>query len=106
MGYHLSFVNPGSHEVALALRYAIWQKHYGPEYELREKWEACGLPEYIVTDRAKEFKSAHLGRVAVDLGIKLRLRLYTEQGGVVERLFLGMKNEFTSKLPGFTAFLR
>lgn len=101
MGYHLSFVNPGSHEVALALRHAIWQKHYGPEYELHEKWEACGLPEYIVTDRAKEFKSAHLRRVAVDLGIKLRLRLYTEQGGVVERLFLGIKNEFTSKLPGY-----
>lgn len=101
MGYHLGFVNPGSHEVALALRHAISHKDYGPEYELDQKWEACGLPEYIVTDRAKEFKSAHLCRVAVDLGIKLRLRLYTEQGGVVERLFLGTKNEFTSKLPGY-----
>lgn len=101
MGYHLGFVNPGSHEVALALRHAIWYKNYSPEYELDRPWEACGLPEYIVTDRAKEFKSAHLCRVAVDLGIKLRLRLYTEQGGVVERLFLGTKNEFTSKLPGY-----
>ena len=101
MGYHLGFVNPGSHEVALALRHAIWHKDYGQEYELGQKWSACGLPEYIVTDRAKEFKSAHLCRVAIDLGIKLRLRLYTEQGGVVERLFLGTKNEFTSKLPGY-----
>ena len=101
VGYHLSFVNPGSHEVTLALRHAIWHKDYGPEYELDQKWEACGLPEYIVTDRAKEFKSAHLRRVAVELGIKLRQRQYTEQGGVVERLFLGTKNEFTSKLPGY-----
>lgn len=101
MGNHLGFANPGSHEVALALRHAILQKHYGAEYKLREKWEACGLPEYIVTDRAKEFKSAHLRRVALDLGIKLRLRLYTEQGAVIERLFLSVKNEFSSKLPGF-----
>ncbi|GAB4371139.1 MAG: hypothetical protein Kow00121_12410 [Elainellaceae cyanobacterium] len=101
MGYHLSFVNPGSHEVALALRHAILQKQYGPEYELQKTWESCGLPEYIVTDRAKEFKSAHLRRVAVELGITLRLRLYTEQGGVVERLFLGIKNEFSAKLPGY-----
>lgn len=54
---------------------------------LKKEWE-CGLPEYSVTDRAKEFKSAHLKHIASDLDIKLRLRLYTEQGGVVERLFL------------------
>ncbi|MBD2020827.1 hypothetical protein H6F43_11600 [Leptolyngbya sp. FACHB-36] len=28
--------------------------------QLKQRWEACGLPEYIVTDRAKEFKSVHL----------------------------------------------
>jgi putative transposase len=78
MGYHLSFVSPGSHQVALALRHAILPKQYGSGYECREKWDTCGLPEYIVTDRAKEFKSAHLRRVAVDLDIKLRLRLYKE----------------------------
>ncbi|XGW00046.1 MAG: DDE-type integrase/transposase/recombinase [Leptolyngbya sp. BL-A-14] len=101
MGYHLSFVSPGSHEVALALRHAILPKQYGPEYECREKWETCGLPEYIVTDKAKEFRSAHLRRVAVDLDIKLRLRLYTEQGAAIERLFLGTKNEFSSKISGY-----
>ncbi|MBM0743949.1 DDE-type integrase/transposase/recombinase [Phormidium sp. CLA17] len=101
MGCHLSFVGPGSHEVALALRHAILQKHYGPEYELREKWEACGLPEYIVTDKGKDFLSAHLRRVGIDLGIKLRRRLYTEQGAAIERPFLGIKNEYSSKLPGY-----
>jgi putative transposase len=60
MGYYLSFMSAGSHEVALALRHAMLPKHYGAEYELLKEWEVCGLPEYIVTDRAKEFKSGHL----------------------------------------------
>jgi putative transposase len=77
------------------------QKHYGSEYNLQNKWEVYGLPEYIVTDRAKEFKSAHLRHVAADLGFKMRLRLYTEQGGVVERLFLELKTEFAALMLGF-----
>ncbi|MBD2075470.1 DDE-type integrase/transposase/recombinase [Phormidium sp. FACHB-592] len=101
MGYHLSFGSAGSHEVALALRHAILQKHCEPEYQLRHEWEVCGLPEYIVTDRAKEFRSAHLKHIASDLNIKLRLRLYTEQGGIVERLFLAIKTEFSALVLGF-----
>lgn len=101
MGYYLSFDSAGSHEVALALRHAILPKQYGPEYQLQREWEACGLPAYIVTDRAKEFKSAHLKHVALALGIKLRKRLYTEQGGVVERLFLELKTEFAALILGF-----
>lgn len=101
MGYYISFGSAGSHEVALALRHAILQKHYGSEYQLQKEWEVCGLPEYIVTDRAKEFKSAHLKHIASDLNIKLRLRLYTEQGGIVERLFLELKTEFAALMLGF-----
>ena len=101
MGYYLSFMSAGSHEVALALRHAILPKHYGSEYELQKKWEVCGLPEYIVTDRAKEFKSGHLSRVAMELGFKLRLRLHKEQGGIVESSFRRIKDEFSSLLPGY-----
>ncbi|MDZ8069698.1 MAG: transposase family protein [Nostoc sp. DedQUE08] len=102
MGYHIGFESPGSYQVALALRHAIWHKHYGPEYNLKEHWKACGLPEYIVTDRAKEFKSAHLTHIATDLGgIKLRLRRYTQQGGVIERLFLQLKTEFAALIIGY-----
>jgi len=53
------------------------------------------------TDRAKEFKAAHLKHIASDLNIKLRLRLYTEQGGIVERLFLELKTEFAALILGF-----
>jgi putative transposase len=86
MGYYLSLMSAGSHEVALAWRHVILPKQYGAEYELLKEWEVCGLPEYIVTDCTKEFKSGHLRRVAMELGFKLRLRLHKEQGGIVERL--------------------
>lgn len=101
MGHHTGFESPGSHEVALALRHAILQKHYTPEYNLQKDCEVCGIPEYVVTDRAKEFKSAHLRHIAADLDFKMRLRLYTEQGGVVERSFLGLKTEFAALVLGF-----
>lgn len=102
MGFHMGFEAPGSHQVALALRHAISQKHYGPEYKLIHQPEVCGTPEYVVTDHAKEFKKAlHLKRIALDLGFKMRFRLHTEQGGVMERLFLELKNEIASLLPGY-----
>ncbi|HLO88280.1 MAG TPA: hypothetical protein VK203_25200, partial [Nostocaceae cyanobacterium] len=37
----------------------------------------------------------------VDLDFKMRLRLYTQQGGVIERLFLELKTEFAALVPGF-----
>ena len=101
MGYHIGFESAGSHQVALALRHAMLDKQYGCEYTLQRDWHVCGLPEYIVTDRAKEFKSAHLRHIAADLGFQLRLRLYTEQGGVIERLFLELKTEFAALVLGF-----
>lgn len=101
MGYHMGFDAAGSHEVALALRHAILLKHYGNEYKLEKDWEVCGIPEYIVTDNAEEFHSRHLKRIATQLGIKLRYRAYTEQGGIIERLFLNLKTEFAALLPGY-----
>ena len=101
MGYYLSFMSAGSHEVALALRHAILPKNYSADYQLQKEWEVYGLPEYIVTDRAKEFKSAHLRRVALELGFKMRLRLHKEQGGIIERSFRGVKDEVSSLLPGY-----
>ena len=101
MGYHTGFDAAGSHEVGLALRHAILPKHYSQEYHLQKEWEVCGIPEYIVTDNAKEFHSNHLKRIAVQLGIKLRYRAYTEQGGLVERVFLNLKTEVAALLPGY-----
>ena len=102
IGYHVSFKKPSSHEVALALRHAFLPKKYGEEYELQQEWNLFGIPQYFVTDRAKEFKSNHLKQIAAELGIELRLRAYPQQGGLVERPFGTINTEFLESLPGYT----
>ena len=102
VGFHISFKKPGSHEVALALRHAFLPKEYGTEYELMKKWNVSGIPQYFITDRAKEFKSNHLKQIAAQLGIELRLRAYPQQGGLVERPFGTINTEFLESIPGYT----
>ncbi len=102
VGYHISFKKPGSHEVALALRHAFLPKEYGEEYKLQKKWNVSGIPQYFVTDRAKEFKSNHLKQIAAQLRIELRLRAYPQQGGLVERPFGTINTEFLESIPGYT----
>lgn len=101
VGFYLGFEAAGSHEVALALRQAFLPKQYGVEYNLHKEWGTYGVPEYIVTDHAKEFKSGHLRQVAADLGFTMRLRLYTQQGGLIESLFDKQNKEVLSLLPGY-----
>ena len=102
VGFHISFKKPGSHQVALALRHAFLPKEYGEEYELQKTWNVSGIPQYFVTDRAKEFKSNHLKQIAAQLGIELRLRAYPQQGGLVERPFGTINTEFLESIPGYT----
>ncbi|MGL5941733.1 MAG: Mu transposase C-terminal domain-containing protein [Waterburya sp.] len=102
VGYHISFKKPGSHEVALALRHAFLPKKYGQEYKLQKEWNLSGIPQYFITDRAKEFKSNHLRQIAAQLGIELRLRAYPQQGGLVERPFGTINTEFLASIPGYT----
>lgn len=101
MGIHLGYNKPGSHETGLALRHAILPKQYGPEYSLERQWEVCGLPEYIVTDNAKEFHSQHFKQILSSFNIKLRYRGYVQQGAAVERPFKTIKTELDALLPGY-----
>jgi putative transposase len=101
-GFHLGFEAAGSHEVGLALRHAILPKQYEPEYELQEKWNVCGVPEYWVTDRAKEFKSNHLKQISMQLDFKRRLRAFPSAGGLIESIFDKINKEVLSLLPGYT----
>jgi len=101
-GFHLGFEAAGSHEVGLALRHAILPKQYEPEYELQEKWNVCGIPEYWVTDRAKEFKSHHLKQISMQLDFKRRLRAFPSAGGLIESIFDKINKEVLSLLPGYT----
>jgi putative transposase len=101
-GFHLGFEAAGSHEVGLALRHAILPKQYGPEYELDNQWNVCGVPEYWVTDRAKEFKSHHLKQISMQLDFKRRLRAFPSAGGLIESIFDKINKEVLSLLPGYT----
>lgn len=86
-GFHLGFEAAGAHEVGLALRHAIVPKQYGPEYKLQTQWNVFGVPEYWVTDRAKEFKSNHLKQISMQLDFKRRLRAFPSAGGLIESIF-------------------
>lgn len=101
-GFYIGFEAAGSHEVGLALRHAILPKHYGKEYELQEVWSVCGIPEYIVTDRAKEFKSEHLKQISLQLGFIRRLRAFPQAGGLIESIFDKINKEVLSLYGGYT----
>lgn len=101
-GFHLGFEAAGSHEVGLALRHAILPKQYGAEYNLQEQWNICGVPEYWVTDRAKEFKSNHLKQISMQLDFKRRLRAFPSAGGLIESIFDKLNKEVLSILSGYT----
>lgn len=101
-GFYLGFEPAGSHEVALALRHAILPKHYGAEYKLQETWQICGIPEYIMTDRAKEFKSEHLKQISLQLGFIRRLRAFPQAGGLIESIFDKINKEILSVYGGYT----
>ena len=102
MGFHLGFEAAGSHEVGLALRHAILPKQYGSEYELQGTWNVFGVPEYWLTDRAKEFKSNHLKQISMQIGFKRRLRAFPSAGGLIESIFDKINKEVLSHLPGYT----
>jgi putative transposase len=102
VGFYLGFEAAGSHEVALALRHAILPKQYGPEYELQKQWIVFGLLEYLVTDRAKEFKCNHLKQISMQLDFNRRLRAFPSAGGLIESIFDKINKEVLSMLPGYT----
>ncbi|MBD2520533.1 DDE-type integrase/transposase/recombinase [Nostoc sp. FACHB-973] len=100
-GFNLGFEPPGLNEVALALRHAISRKHYGPEYELQQTWDICGIPEYIVTDHTKEFKSEHFRHISLHLGFKRRFLAFPYLGGLIKPIFDKINKEVLSYFYGY-----
>ena len=102
VGVNLGFDAPSSRVVALALRHAILPKQYGSAYKLYVDWTARGTPEHLFTDGGKDFRSAHLQQIGVELGFTCHLRDRPSEGGIVERPFGTFNTEFFSTLPGYT----
>lgn len=101
MGLHLGFDAPSAWVVCLALRHAILPKQYSGAYQLQEVWGTYGLPQYLYTDGGKDFCSQHIEQVAAQLGIVPCLRRKPSDGGIVERPFGTLNQEFFSGLPGY-----
>lgn len=101
MGFHLGFDAPSAWVVCLALRHAILPKQYSSAYELQESWGTYGLPQYLYTDRGKDFRSQHLQQVTSELKIVPCLRRKPSDGGIVERPFGSFNTQFFSSLPGY-----
>ncbi|MEH2126909.1 transposase [Nostoc sp.] len=103
VGFHLWIKQPGSTEVALALRHAILPKKYSEDYQLNKVWEICGTPfQYFFTDGGKDLGSKHLKAIGKKLGFKCELRDRPPEGGIVERLFGTINTQVLEDLPGYT----
>lgn len=109
MGFHLGFDAPSSWVVCLALRHAILPKRYSSVYELQGSWGTYGLPQYVYTDKGKDFRCSmgaamptqHLQQVAGELKIVPCLRRKPSDGGIVERPFGTFNTQFCSTMPGY-----
>ena len=103
MGFCLGFDAPSSNIDALALRHAIFPKHYSSEYELKNEWASYGKLNYFYTDGGKDFRSIHITeQVAVELGFSCALRRRPSDGGIVERFFRNLNDRVLRELPGYT----
>ncbi|MBN3890554.1 MAG: Mu transposase C-terminal domain-containing protein [Nostoc sp. JL31] len=103
VGFHLWIKQPGSTEVALALRHAILPKNYPEDYQLNKVWEICGPPlQYFFTDGGKDLGSKHLKAIGKKLGFKCELRDRPPEGGIVERIFKTINTQVLKDLPGYT----
>jgi putative transposase len=102
LGFHLWIKQPGSAEVALALRHSILPKQYPHNYELSKPW-GYGPPfQYFFTDGGKDFRSKHLKAIGKKLGFQCELRDRPNQGGIVERIFKTINTQVLKDLPGYT----
>ncbi len=103
VGFRLWIKQPGSTEVALALRHAILPKTYPEDYELNKVWQICGPPfQYFFTDGGKDFRSKHLKAIGKKLGFQCELRDRPPEGGIVERVFKTINTQVLKDLAGYT----
>lgn len=106
LGFHLTFLPPGYLSVMQCLKHAIRTKDYlrsrFPAVE--HAWPTSGVPETLVVDNGKEFRSRHFEDACLELGIEIdfappRCGAYK---GTVERWFGTENTKLLHQLPGTT----
>lgn len=105
-GVYVGFEPPSYTSVMYCLLHAFATKDYLKERypSVQNEWLAYGLPELLVTDRGKEFKSKHLKEACLQLDIQLahnppRKPWYK---GSIERHFRTLNEGLVHQLPGTT----
>ncbi|WP_316572083.1 Mu transposase C-terminal domain-containing protein [Neobacillus sp. YIM B06451] len=106
LGIYIGFEPPSYTSVMHALLHAISPKTYvKTKYpSVENEWLAYGLPELLVVDNGKEFRSKHLKEACFQLGIELyhcpvRMPWYK---GAIERHFRTLNQQLVHQTPGTT----
>jgi putative transposase len=106
VGFHISFQPPSIHSVIKCLRHAIMPKASALARfpEIKNTWDAYGVPETIVVDNGKEFHSRAVEEACRHLNIQIHHtpRKQPWQKPKVERLFGILNTEVLAGLPGRT----
>ncbi|WP_245671104.1 Mu transposase C-terminal domain-containing protein [Pseudobacillus wudalianchiensis] len=106
LGIYVGYEPPSYTAVMYCLLHAFAPKTYLKERfpSVKNDWIAYGLPDLLVVDRGKEFKSKHLSEACLQLDIQLehtpaRKPWYK---GSVERHFRTLNEGLIHQLPGTT----
>lgn len=106
LGYYVGYEPASYASVMYCLLHAFAPKEYLKERypSVQNEWLAFGLPELLVVDRGKEFKSKHLIDACLQLSINLehtpaRSPWYK---GSIERHFRTLNEGLVHQLPGTT----
>lgn len=103
-GFYLTLEAPSTVSVTLAIQHVVQPKEvWLAELGIDPKWPACGFPDAIHLDNAKEFRSRALRRGAEEYGVELIHRPVAtpHYGGHIERL-IGTMMGAVHLLPGTT----
>ncbi|KRE69777.1 Mu transposase C-terminal domain-containing protein [Paenibacillus sp. Soil750] len=103
-GFDLSFQNPSGHKVMCAIYNGICLKRAKEMYGTINDWEMHGIPTVIYMDNGPEFNNAYVKSMIEDeLQAEVRFRPVAtpRYGGIIERFFRTINDEFLDQLLGF-----
>ncbi len=106
LGFEIGFEPPSELSVMRALRHAIWPKtNINEEFpNIKNRWEAYGIPSTLVCDNALEFHSSQLRRMCMELNIELIFcpKKEPHYKGCVERFLSTINHSVCHKIRGTT----
>lgn len=103
-GFDLSFQSPSGHKVMCAIYNGICLKRAKETYGTINDWEMHGIPTVIYMDNGPEFNNAYVKSMIEDeLHAEVRYRPVAtpRYGGIIERFFRTINDEFLDQLLGF-----